>query len=215
MNEDHRLPEWAPRVKPAQVRQLYLLDAQGIRDEELINDVGSRLYSRCLSFLEATDATAGRVHCPACGQIVRHKLRKAAVLRCACGWSLPWADYFATIQHRQLSGAEPVIQLFQRYADGFPRARTLPEKMLLIDQLLHGFHWHARYGHTRPAAVNLLDARLTEVIRFLDELSHGPDSTAGTQAVHQEWLEHSQSVRARARPTADPASGPPPEAESN
>lgn len=195
MTKSHQLPEWAPRVRPDLVRRLYRLDAQGLYDADLINDVGYSLYSRCLSFVEATDATAGRVHCPQCQQIVHHTGEKTFLLQCPCGWSLVWADYFATIQHQQLSGAEPVIILFNSYIERFPAARTLPEKMLLIDQLVHGFHWHAKHGYTRPVAVNLLEGRLADVIRVLDELSYGESSTPGIEERYRAWQEQSRNVR--------------------
>jgi hypothetical protein len=47
-------PRWAPRTPQAKIRWLYELDAQGITDEELIADVGYRLYSRCQSILAVT-----------------------------------------------------------------------------------------------------------------------------------------------------------------
>lgn len=195
MNESHELPEWSPRVRPALVKQLYLSDAQGIHDDELIDEIGIGLLLRCQSFIEANEAVAGRAHCPQCRRIVAHNGKKETVLRCACGWSLAWGDYFHTIQNKQLSGAEPVINLFQSYIDRFPTTRTYQDKMVLIDQLLHGFHWYLKFGHTRPVAVNLLQGRLPEVIQFLDELSRGPESTAGVEERYREWQANSHNVR--------------------
>jgi hypothetical protein len=190
------LPQWAPRVPQHKIRQLYELDAQGIYDEELIQEVGYALRARCQSFIEACQAWAGCARCPVCGAQIPHTGDKAEVLRCgACGWALTWGEYFKTFQHKQLSGAEPVLALFREFVERFPPARTLREKMLLIDRLLHGFHWYHKFGPTRPVAVNLIEGRLTDVVRFLDRLSYGEGGTPGTQETHAEWVARSENTR--------------------
>lgn len=199
MNESHELPTWSPRVKPALVRRLYEQDARGIHDEELLNEIGIGLLLRCQSFIEANEAVAGRAVCPQCRQIVQHDRKKETVLRCECGWSLSWGDYFHTIQNKQLSGAEPVISLFKSYIDRYPTARTYKDKMVLIDQLLHGFHWYVKFGNTRAVAVNLLQGRLWEIVEFLDELSRGPESTTGVEERYREWQENSRNMRSWAQ----------------
>src|SRR5512144_2484312 len=93
-----QLPTWAPRVPQARIRRLYELDARGIYDAELLDEVGWALRSRCQSFIAAVEAVRGRAVCPACGQIVRHGARPDEVLHCACGWECTWRSYFATIQ---------------------------------------------------------------------------------------------------------------------
>jgi hypothetical protein len=178
----HALPVWAPRIKPEKIRRLYHLDAQGIYDDELIEDVGYSLLARCESFIHAVEAVRGRARCPLCRSVVIHRTKKEELLQCDCGWSLSWADYFATIQHKQLSGADPVLTLFQEFVDRFPKARTAQPRMILIDTLLHGFHWYAKTGKpTRPVAVNLIELRLWDTIAFLDELTYGPSSTPGAE----------------------------------
>jgi len=197
----HALPTWAPRVRPAKIRRLYQLDAQGIYDDELIEDVGYSLLARCESFIHANEAVRGRAKCPLCGAVIHHPVRKEDLLQCACGWSLSWADYFATIQHKQLSGVEPVITLFQDFVDRFPRAQTAPQRMILIDTLLHGFHWFLNTGKpTRPVAVNLIDLRLWDVIAFLDELTYGKNSTLGAQDRKAEWDRRIENARSWQKP---------------
>ena len=190
------LPQWAPRISQTKIRRLYEMDALGIHDEELIDDVGYTLRARCQSFLEANEAVHGRAICPVCGRGVPHRGDKAKVLHCEqCGWELTWGEYFETIQHRQLSGAEPVLELFCAFVRHFPSARTPQEKMVLIDQLIHGFHWSLTHDPTRPVAVNLIQGRLGEVIAFLDSLSYGEASTPGTKEQREEWVTNSQNVR--------------------
>jgi ribosomal protein L37AE/L43A len=199
------LPEWAPRVRPAKIRRLYELDALGIHDEELLDEVGYALLARCQSFIAACQAAAGLVSCPVCSQEIVRKKVKDEVLHCpACGWELTWSAYFATFQHRQLSGAEPVLDLFGEFIARFPAAASPPEKMLAIDTLIHGFHWYYKYGPTRPVAVNLIEGRLGEVIAFLDRLSRGPQSTPGIQENRAEWEGKSHNVRKWTRKPEEP-----------
>ncbi len=183
------------------IRRLYETDAKGIYDEELINEAGYGLLARCQSFLAANEAAHGRAMCPLCAHPIPHSGDKEEVLTCPeCGWQLTWGEYFATFQHKQLSGAEPVLALFRDFVCRFPAARSARERTILIDRLLHGFHWYQKHGHTRPVAVNLVEGKLPEVIAFLDELTYGETSTPGLAQTREEWVRNSQNVRQWAAP---------------
>ena len=186
------LPEWSPRLPMSKIQRLYNLDAQGIYDEELIDEVGYALLARCQSFIQANQATQGQAACPVCQAVVEHHFKNDELLTCElCGWQATWKDYFSTIQHKQLSGAEPVLVFFAEYIETFPQARTPQEKMFRIDRLLHGFHY-ASFQHTRtptrPVAINLIDGRLNDVIEFLERLTFGDRSTPGLAENRAEWL---------------------------
>lgn len=198
------LPSWAPRVPQHKIRQLYLNDATGIYDDELINDVGYALLARCESFLIANDAAQGRVICPRCSTTILHTGHRDEVLCCKqCGWEMVWKEYFATFQHKQLYGAEPILELFQDFVKRFPSASKLQEKVLLIDTLIHGYHWNQKYGYTRPVAINLIKGKLADVITFLDSLTYGAENTQGVQGTHAEWVKKSGYVRSWAFPKND------------
>ena len=123
------LPEWAPRVRQSLIRRLYETDTLGIYDDELLDEVGWALLARCETFITAVEAFHGRAKCPACGQIVLHNSGKDEVLHCAaCGWEVAWQVYFKTFQHKQLSGAEPVLALFQEFLAQFPASAGIPRK---------------------------------------------------------------------------------------
>jgi hypothetical protein len=184
MATNNRLPTWAPRVPKRLIRRLYETDAQGIYDLDLIHEVGYALLARCESFIAANRARDGELPCPECGQTVQ----RDDVLHCLCGWTLPWNDYFKTIQHKQLSGAEPVLDQFSDFVRAFPAARTPQEKMQRIDRLIHGFHLYLKTDRpTRPVAVNLIEGRLNDVVAFLDRLSRGDKSTPGTRETYAAW----------------------------
>lgn len=182
------LPTWAPRVKQRDIRRLYETDAQGIYDEALIDEVGYGLLVRCQSFVQANEARDGKVRCPRCSATITHSGDKEEVLRCECGWELTWGDYFRTIQHVQLSGAEPVLEQFRAFIKTFPTAKTPQKKMLAIDRLIHGFHYFLKTEQpTRPVAVNLIEGRLRQVVAFLDKLTYGNKSSPGTKEAYTEW----------------------------
>jgi hypothetical protein len=187
------LPGWAPRVKQRLIQQLYENDARGFLDEELLSEVGWGFYARCQSFLIATQALHGQVPCPVCHTVIFHGARPEEILHCAaCGWQCTWQAYHQTFQHRQLSGGEEVCALFQDFIHKFPKASDAREKMLLIDVLIHGWHWNLirkmdTKMNTRAVGVNLIEGRLHEVVEFLDRLSSGESSTPGLSQHSQEW----------------------------
>jgi hypothetical protein len=169
--------------------RLYENDALGFTDLELLDEVGWRLLARCRSFIQAVEAVSGRVSCPVCAQLILHTGTPEEVLQCpACGWETTWGEFFSTIQHKQLSGAEPVVRLFQEFIRLFPQADDYSQKMLLVDQLIHGFHIYFKdASQTRTTAVNLIEGRYHEVVDFLDRLSYGPQSTPGTLDTYLKW----------------------------
>src|SRR5262245_16842999 len=150
---------WTPRVRPELIRRLYALDAQGLLDEELLDEVGYALYSRCRSILHVSDAMNGKVHCPSCDTIiVREPDRLDALLHCAvCGWEARWGDYYATYRTQEL-GAGGAQDIFQEFVTQWEQAQAPREKMVLIDQLIHRWHWETRaqrpkFGLGRPTGV--------------------------------------------------------------
>jgi hypothetical protein len=181
---------WAPKVSKEKIKRLYVSDAAGLLDEELLDQVGWALWSRCDSILTVTAAHYGRLACPVCAQIIespRAWVDEDQVLCPGCGWQTPWAVYHQTYKGKQLFGAN-AVEAFEAYHKAFPLAREAAQKMLLIDQLIHAFH----YGLTeigRPAGANLIQGNLREVIGFLDELTSGQDSATGLTASRDAWRE--------------------------
>ncbi len=189
MKKDLILPTWAPRVKPFLIRRLYESDAQGLLDADLVDQVGWALYSRCDSFLQAGETKKGLARCPQCGGNVPFGPGSKKDLCCAaCGWECPRRAYLDTIKNQQLDGGPEVLALFQQYLNAFPQAKEPAEKMVCIDQLIHGFHHFLRSGRTRrPVAINLIDGHLEFVVDFLDRLSTGSGSTPGVRQTAEEW----------------------------
>jgi hypothetical protein len=192
---------WPKRVTKERLRRLYLSEAAGLLDEELLDEVGITLYLRCQAILDIERAQSeGLVRCPRCQQAGRDTwLRRGHASReqpepqliCGiCGWALSWREYAASYRRRQLNlgGAGAY---FSAYVDAYPRLRSARDKMLAVDRLIHAFHYSLRSDPTlptRPAAVNLIEGRLTDIVPFLDELTYGAGSPRLLET-RREWEE--------------------------
>ena len=72
------------------------------------------------------------------------------------------------------------------------------EKILLIDHLIHGFHFYFKEViPTRPVAVNLIKGRLFDVIVFPEGLTYSNLSTPGLKTTQREWEENLMCVKNR------------------
>jgi hypothetical protein len=98
-----------------------------------------------------------------------------------CGWRVSWKDYQRSYQEKQLFGGA-ALPFFQAYVDHFFNVKTPREKLLLIDRLIHEFHWYQKANQelpepVRPAAANLIEGKgIREVLDFLDSLTNGESS---------------------------------------
>lgn len=177
--------KWAERVSPKKIRRLYSLDAQGIMDEELIDDVAYAFYARCESILTVTEASSGRIKCPECGNMIqRQGYDKEQIIKCQnCLWEIKWDEYYRSYSKKQLHGGG-AVDVFKYYMEKLPLAKTPQEKMILIDRVIHECHKGLKEGEfNRPVAVNFISGTMTEIIRLLEDLAYGP----GTIEVYEEW----------------------------
>jgi hypothetical protein len=184
--------QWARRVKPEKIRRLYTLDSKGILDDELIDEVGYAMYARCHSIRQATRAHAGKAMCPRCrADVLRSSAdwktwTKDEPLVCGCGWSTTWGAYSKSYQHKQLYGGQ-AYPMFRAFIDRWPAARTSRDKLLAIDWLIHACHGEWQGGMGRPAACNLIEGTATELVRFLNELAYGEQSTEEIVETRTRW----------------------------
>jgi hypothetical protein len=181
--------EWGKRVPKWKLRRLYESDAQGLLDEELLDEVGFTLLERCSDILKVASAQNGRVHCARCERNGRTTLierppttgdPRDALLSCpVCGWQITWGDYHLSFKRKQLNPGGATAA-FEAFVETFPRARTPQAKMAAIDRLIHEFHYSYQSMPdlpTRPAGVNLIEGKLEDVIAFLDELTFGDNTS--------------------------------------
>jgi ribosomal protein L37AE/L43A len=184
----YQLPVWAPRLRKLQIERLYQSCGRGLLDEELIDDVGFSLYSRCISMLQVSEAIRGNPPCPSCGATAQLDKGPTPVVRCAnCGWMCPWEHYQKTYQRKGLfaGGLEPFIKDFVHL---FPATHSYRERMVLIDILIHRFHWEsAGIADGRPGATSLIEGKMKDIMAFLDRLSYGDTIPPEIERTREEW----------------------------
>ncbi len=197
MSDCRQEVRWSPRLPKHKLRRLYEQDALGIRDEDLLEEVGWCLYMRCRDILAVQRALKdGQVRCPRCdarqaaSYVPRRTRDVDEVLGCPqCGWELTWGEFWRSFRHRQLhpGGAVPA---FERFVGDWERARSGGAKMLAVDRVVHAFHYSLQDQPERPcraAAVNLISGRLKDVVEFLDSLAYGAGSAPELRRVHARW----------------------------
>jgi hypothetical protein len=175
---------WSPRVKKSQLWRLYKSEAAGQLDVALLEEVGQTLFARCGAIVTVSEAVAGKVRCPQCmeaGRITlvqRERPEPETSMTCPhCAWSMSWGEYRRTFQRHQLNlgGAG---KTFNDFLEKWPSTQSPREKMLLIDRLIHEFHYSLKNQPelpTRSVAVNLIEGKLTDVAEFLNDLAEGID----------------------------------------
>jgi hypothetical protein len=194
------LPAWAPKVAQSPIRRLYESDARGLLDDELLTDVGSALYSRCLSIIMVTNR---QVACPRCDHAFatnwqwdkRHDQVHILCPKCD-QWEITGAQYRQSVERDNLA-AMMALPVFQTYVERWPRATTPRARMLLIDQLIHDFHWglkHQDIPH-RVTANNLIVGDHDTVIAFLDHLSHDAANSPEVHATYTTWQLHAERMQ--------------------
>jgi len=185
---EFQLPVWSPRVRKTKIARLYASIGKGIMDEELIDEVGFSLLARCESVLTATDTSQGRgARCPSCDSLVEFTTWQDENLECeSCGWRCPKQAYKKTIKYKHLhaGGMKPFLA---EYVREFPRARTPSDRFILIDTLIHRYHWEFVGKPSRPGACCLIEGKLKDIMPFLDALSYGESVPEDVQATREEW----------------------------
>lgn len=197
---------WSPRVPKWKIRRLYELDAQGILDEELLDDVGFTLLLRCRDIITIDEAKRGRVKCPCCANLRKRTIiervsqkgdvRDEVIVCPECGWQITWGEYALSFKRKQLNSGG-ALTAFKRYVREFKAAQGPQQKMLAIDRLIHEFHYSLRAQPDlpcRPVGVNLIQGKLMDVVQFLDELTYGKQTTEGLEENRAVWLEEMAKV---------------------
>jgi ribosomal protein L37AE/L43A len=172
--------QWESRVEMKKILQLYEQISEGIYDEDLVNEIAYAFYARCESIIEVTRAEHGEVTCKECQNIiVRKSGKKDELLICKkCGWKIIWEEYFETYHRKQLSGGS-ALPMFKEYISKLPNCSSLNEKVLLVDWMIHKCHISIRpeknIYSARPAAINLINGRMNQIVPFLNTLPLCPD----------------------------------------
>ncbi len=184
---------WNGRLAPYKLRDLYENDAAGMHDEELLDDVATTFYARCISISAVTKAHFGDITCAAClDNFRRDGWDKELTMTCPeCGWACTWGDYLRSYQKRQLFGGNAQTE-YWKFLDDYPLTQGYTEKMKAVDRVVHAFHQNLKNDVIgRSAAVNLVEGSMKVVLDLLDSLDVGAASTEG---VAETWESYDKTV---------------------
>ena len=175
---------WAKRVSRRDILRLYESDAQGLLDEDLLNEVHYAIYVRVCDMFEVREAQQyGRVTCRQCSVPISQPYRmgthnKQNVLKCDnCGWQVTCGEFYKSYSGKSmLPGSVP--ELFESYLERFPKAKTPSQKLLLIDWLIHQFHVMQGVAG-KPVGQNVIQGTVDQVRELIETLAYGPGNTQG------------------------------------
>ncbi len=182
---------WAKRVSRRDIQRLYESDAKGLRDEDLLNEIHYAIYVRVCDMFEVRDAQQfGRVKCRQCKTPVSQPYQmgtrnKHKVLKCEkCGWQVTCGEFYKSYTGKSLLPGS-VVDIFERYLEGFSKAKTPSQKMLLIDWLIHQFHVMQDVAQ-KPVGQNVIQGTADQVCELIESLAYGPGNTQGLSS-QAEW----------------------------
>lgn len=188
-------PTWAGRIPRHKITELYKKDAAGICDEVLIDEVGIGLLVRIEHIFRAKNANRGIASCPICRSEITHDFDPEFLLRCdSCNWELAWSEYQKSYKGKHLM-ASGMTAFLKEYVEQYRAAKSPQTKMILIDTLIHRYHWELEGGLTGPGARDLIGGKPSEIIDFLNHLSYGSSSNPEILATRQEWLDKVRASR--------------------
>jgi len=188
---------WAPRIEQSLIKRLYEADASGVPDLSLCDEAGVGLYLRCQAIIRVHRR---QVECPDCGTVFElSRPEQNATVPCpgaGCAWQTSRTEYAASWSKKRIWCGK-ALEAFEEYHDQYPRARTYREKILLIDRLIHRFHWDLKAGMpNRSAANNLLEGSHDQVVAFLDRLSGiDPSVTSAWHETARKMMERRKTAR--------------------
>ena len=171
----HRI-KWAAKIQPQLLKRFYNMSASGIIDEDLVDDVGIRLYLRCDAMMMIAQKS---LYCPECKSKIVIAGEQGELKCNNCGFTFTIEEYRASFTHRELllGNAAPY---FEKYYNEYLNCKTADEKIIMIDTLIHSFHIDMKTGAVnRVAGNNLIEGSHAQVVSLLDELSGiQPDNDA-------------------------------------
>ena len=162
--------QWPAMVSRQSLKRLYENDAKGMADEDLLNDIGFTLYTRCLEAREIYGLMeAGKVKCLHCGSVLDY----ADIMECACGRQYTYREYRKSYRANNMPRGE-ASGIFDKFIADWEKARDSAGKMRLIDNLIHEFHVSSIAGtRNRPVGVNLIQGTKEQVTALIEELAYG------------------------------------------
>jgi len=163
--------KWAARLSKNDIYRLYQSEASGLLDEQLLDEVGIGLYSRCETIKQVTERL-----CPRCSEVIQGAFdgdNPDREISChQCQWISKWKYYHLSYKPDRIHGGR-AYKFFLAYLSGYPLCKTARDKMLTIDRLMHYLHEDLDGdGSVTPAAMNLVEGKRKDIREFIESLAY-------------------------------------------
>lgn len=167
--EKYNIFHWPAKLDVQKLRQLYRLDAKGMQDTVLVDEVGLTLYLRCKygkEDMERMDKNIIRCH-----NCERELDGNQDFRQCSCGYQYSYREYRRSYRRNNMpTGA--AAKVFDRFIEDWEHAKDYSLKIILIDRLLHEFHLSLTSGVVhRPVAMNFLEGTRKTVESIIENLA--------------------------------------------
>ena len=167
--EKYNVFSWPEKLDIHKLNKLYMLDAKGIHDEILADEIGLTLYLRCKYGKEDMERKGKNViRCHGCGSELAGD---TDFRQCSCGRQYSYREYWRSFRRNNMP-AGAAARIFTTFIQKWDAATKYNEKMVLIDTLLHEFHLSLISGAThRPVAMNFIDGTRSSVEQIINNLA--------------------------------------------
>jgi len=177
--------KWAQRLSKNDIYRLYKSEASGLLDEELLDEVGIGLYSRCETIKQVTERL-----CPNCSRVIEGAFNGNNLDRsisCSnCQWISKWSNYRQSYKTDRIHGGR-AYKYFIAYLDEYPLCKTARDKMLIIDRLIHYLHEDIDNERSvTPAAMNLIKGKQKDIREFIEELAYSGNMPEQNRSLRNE-----------------------------
>ncbi len=160
---------WPAKLDIYKLKRLYMQDARGIQDMELVDEIGLTLYLRCKYGKE--DRERMERFALRCHHCEREVTGDGDFRQCSCGYQYSYREYRRSYRKNNMpSGA--AAKVFEAFMEKWCLAAGYSEMMILIDTLLHEFHVSLVSGAVhRPVAMNFMEGTRKQVEQMVNELA--------------------------------------------
>ncbi len=167
--EKYNVFHWPAKLDIQKLKQLYMLDVNGIQDKILVDEIGLTLYLRCKYGKEDMERMEKSIiRCHNCNREISGE---ADFRQCSCGYIYSYREYRRSFRRNNMP-AGAASKVFETFITKWSMAKVYSEKMILIDTLLHEFHLSLISGAVhRPVAMNFIGGTRKQVESIINELA--------------------------------------------
>jgi hypothetical protein len=178
--------KWPEKVNKREIERLYYDNLKMIYDEELLDEVGYKIYTRCVEAkLIMEYLWKKQIKCMSCGNIINlnkiftleefedHKWKNVP-FKCKCGNNYTFNGYRTSYRKNNMprGNASKIFDDFIMEWE-YNVGKNYHAKMRIIDNLIHEFHVSSITGtNGRFTGQNLIGGTKEEIIELINKLAY-------------------------------------------